>query len=110
AGAPVGAVQRRTIWTLSSAQVVGGIGNGAAISVGALLIKDVSGSSTWAGLATTMLTLGAALTALPLAALAARHGRRPGLTLGWLIAVVGAVVVIAGAQADSLAVALVGMF
>src|SRR5699024_9077817 len=53
---------------------------------------------------------GAALTALPLAALAARHGRRPGLTLGWLIAVVGAVVVIAGAQADSLAVALVGMF
>ncbi|MGH3424344.1 MAG: MFS transporter, partial [Nocardioidaceae bacterium] len=104
------AVQRRTVRTLSAAQVVGGVGNGAAISVGALLVKDISGSSAWAGLATTMLTLGAAVSALPLAALSSHRGRRPSLTLGWSGSVVGAVLVVVGAEADSLSLTLLGMF
>ncbi|MEJ7757018.1 MAG: MFS transporter [Nocardioidaceae bacterium] len=102
-------VQRRTVAVLSAAQVIGGIGTGASLSVGALLVRDVSGSSAWAGLAVTMLTFGAALGALPLSALAAERGRRAGLTTGWLTATAGAVLVMAGAQLQSTAVVLVGL-
>ena len=102
-------MQRRTVAVLSAAQVIGGIGTGASLSVGALLVRDVSGSSAWAGLAVTMLTFGAALGALPLSALAAERGRRAGLTTGWLTATAGAVLVMAGAQMQSTAVVLVGL-
>ncbi|WP_370618827.1 MFS transporter [Mumia qirimensis] len=106
----VAGIQRRTIGVLASAQVVGGIGAGAALSVGALLVKDVSGSSAVAGLATTMLTLGAALLAVPLAALASSRGRRTSLSTGWLIASFGAVVVVGGAQLDATWLVLIGLF
>lgn len=103
------AIQRRTVQILSASQVIGGIGNGAGFAVGALIIKDVSGSSAWAGMATVMLTLGAAVFTLPLAALANRAGRRPPLTLGWLIGASGAVVTIIGANLNSLTISLLGL-
>ena len=90
-------------------QVIGGIGNGAGLAVGSLIVKDVSGSSGWAGMATVMLTLGAALFTLPLAALASRAGRRPPLAIGWLLGAVGAAITIAGAQWSSLVITLLGL-
>ncbi|MEO6472090.1 MAG: MFS transporter [Aeromicrobium sp.] len=90
-------------------QVIGGIGNGAGIAVGSLIVKEVSGSSGWAGMATVMLTLGAALFTLPLAALASSRGRRPPLTIGWLLGACGAFTTIAGANAGSLPVTLFGL-
>ncbi|WP_375002473.1 MFS transporter [Aeromicrobium sp. CTD01-1L150] len=101
--------QRRTLTVLAASQVVGGIGNGAGLAVGALLVRDVSGSSGWAGTATVALTLGAALATLPLASLAARHGRRPALTIGWLIGAAGAAVVVLGAELVSLTIVLAGL-
>lgn len=103
------AVQRRVVITLSASQVVGGIGNGAGLAVGALIVKEVSGSSGWAGMATVMLTLGAAFFTLPLSALASRSGRRPPLSLGWLFGASGALVTIAGAEWSSLSVTLLGL-
>lgn len=102
-------VQRRVLRTLAISQVIGGIGNGAGLAVGSLIVKDVSGSSGWAGMATVMLTLGAALFTLPLAALASRAGRRPPLAIGWLLGAVGAGTTIAGAQWSSLVVTLLGL-
>ncbi len=90
-------------------QVVGGIGNGAGIAVGALLIKDISGSSGWSGMAVVMLTLGAAAFTMPLSSLAARAGRRPALTLGWLTGATGAAVTVLGAETESLPIALTGL-
>ncbi len=106
---PKNHIQRRTLRTLAISQVVGGIGNGAGLAVGALIVKDVSGSSGWAGMATVMLTLGAALFTLPLASLASKAGRRPPLTLGWLLGACGAVTTIAGAQWTSLLITLLGL-
>lgn len=103
-----GSIQRRTVAVLSASQVIGGIGNGAGLAVGALIVKEVSGSKGWAGMAVVMLTLGAALFTLPLASLASRAGRRPPLTLGWLLGACGAIVTIAGAEWGSLAVTLLG--
>ncbi|TXL61869.1 MFS transporter [Aeromicrobium terrae] len=102
-------LQRRIVRVLVIVQVVGGIGNGAGLAVGALLIKDVSGSSGWAGMATVMLTLGAAAATIPLAAVAVRSGRRPALTLGWLLGSAGALVTVLGAELEQLAVILVGL-
>lgn len=101
--------QRRTLGVLAASQVVGGVGNGAGLSVGALLVREVSGSAGWAGTATVALTLGAAAATLPLATLAARSGRRPALALGWLLGATGAALVVAGSAAGSLTLALVGL-
>ncbi len=103
------AVQRRIVRTLATVQVIGGIGNGAGLSVGALLVKDVSGSSGWAGTAVVMLTLGAAAFAVPLSSLADRAGRRPALTVGWASGAAGAAVAVLGAQTRLLPVVLLGL-
>jgi len=100
--------QRRTVGTLALVQVVGGVGNGAGLAVGALLIEDVTGSAGWSGLAVVAMTLGAALFTVPLSNLALRHGRRPALTMGWLGGSLGATGVVVGAELASLPLLLFG--
>jgi len=106
---PPDPAQRRIVSVLSLVQVIGGVGNGAGLAVGALLVKDVSGSSGWSGMAVVMLTLGAAAFTMPLSSIAARTGRRPALTLGWLFGASGAGVVILGAEVESLPLLLAGL-
>ncbi|NNG35917.1 MFS transporter [Nakamurella aerolata] len=105
----VAAVQRRTVRLLVAAQIVGGIGIGAGASLGALLAEDVTNSETWAGLARTASTLGAALAAVPLALLATRKGRGPALGFGWATAAVGGVLLVVAAATHSTAVLVLGM-
>lgn len=105
----IAAIQRRTLILLVSAQVVGGLGIGAAVSVGAVLALQLSGSDEWSGLAGTMITLGAASLAIPLARLAARRGRRVSLSAGWILAAVGAAVAVVSAVTSSFVLFLVGL-
>jgi MFS family permease len=102
-------VQRRIVTVLVLVQVVGGIGNGAGLAVGGLLVKDVTGSSGWSGMAVVMLTLGAAAFTLPLSSLAVRSGRRPALATGWVCGASGAAVTVVGAETRSLPVVLLGL-
>jgi MFS family permease len=101
--------QRHTVRTLVTTQAIGGIGLSAAIAVGALLAKDVTGSDQLSGLAQTAQTLGAAVVAAVLAAYMSRHGRRPGLTLGYLAGALGGGLCIVAGVARSFPVLLVGM-
>lgn len=87
-------VQRRTVVLLGTAQVFGGIGTGATVSIGSILAVELSGSSAWAGAVATVMTLGAALAALPLAASADRRGRRIGQVAGLSAALAGAVLMV----------------
>lgn len=87
-------VQRRTVVLLSAAQVFGGIGTGATVSIGSILAVELSGSSVWAGAVATVMTLGAALTALPLASLADHRGRRAGQVTGLSAALAGTVLIV----------------
>ncbi len=87
-------VQRRTVVLLSLAQVFGGIGTGATVSIGSILAVELSGSSVWAGAVATVMTLGAALTALPLVSLADRRGRRAGQVTGLSAALAGTVLIV----------------
>ncbi|PNI07194.1 MFS transporter [Arthrobacter sp. AFG7.2] len=87
-------VQKRTVALLATAQVFGGIGTGATVSIGSILAVELSGSSAWAGAVATVMTLGAALAALPLASLADRRGRRIGQVTGLSCALAGAVLMV----------------
>jgi MFS family permease len=101
-------LRHRTLALLTIGQILGGLGVGAAVSVGALAANDLAGEA-WSGLASTVLTLGAAVLAVPLARLADRHGRRLSLTGAALIAAVGAMVCILGLSARVLVLLLVGL-
>lgn len=87
-------MQRRTVVLLSVAQVFGGIGTGATVSIGSILAVELSGSSVWAGAVATVMTLGAAVTALPLASLADRRGRRPSQVTGLSAALAGTMLIV----------------
>ena len=87
-------VQRRTVLLLSLAQVFGGLGTGSTVSIGSILAVELSGSSAWAGSVATVMTLGAAASALPLASLAERRGRRAGQVAGLSAALAGAVLMV----------------
>jgi len=93
------------VTVLSLGQILSGVGLGAGVSIGALLVAAVGGDEALSGLAATAGTLGAALFAIPLARFAGRRGRRPALSTGALVAVVGA----AGAILSSAAGSLVGL-
>lgn len=102
------AVQRRAVPTLVTSQALGGVGIASGIAVGSLLARDLSGSTTLAGLSQTATVLGAALLAVPLARYAARAGRRPALSTGYLVGLAGAVLVLVAAELGSFALLLVG--
>lgn len=93
--------QRRALTVLSAGQALGGLSNGVALGVGSLLVEQVTGDPALAGLAATMLTLGGALLAVPLARLADRRGRRVALSTGALIALVGALTLAFGGTLGS---------
>lgn len=93
-------LQRKVVRVLIAGQILGGIGMGATLSLGALLAAELSGSAAWSGMAATMSTLGAALVAVPLARLAQSRGRRLSLSTGALIAGSGAILAITAVAVD----------
>lgn len=107
--AEVARLQRRVRGTLMAGQVLAGLGMGSTLSIGAILAAEVSGSPAFSGMAATMVTLGAALAAVPLAALARRSGRAPALATGALIAATGGVVSIIAAGLMFFPLLLVGL-
>lgn len=102
-------VQRRVIRVLAAAQILGGIGAGATLSLGALLAAETAGSSAWSGMAATMATLGAAAAAVPLANLAQRKGRRTSLSTGAVVAGCGALLAIVAASLSLFPLLLVAL-
>ncbi|MEV4954781.1 MFS transporter [Paenarthrobacter nitroguajacolicus] len=102
-------LQRRVLTALSIGQIVGGIGTGATLSLGALLIVQVSGSTAWSGMAATAGTLGAALFAIPLARLARARGRQFSLSTGAVVATLGGLLVIAAASLVNFLLLLIGL-
>ncbi|MCM3501570.1 MFS transporter [Microbacterium sp. P26] len=109
AGIDLAAAQRRTVRVLAAGQVLTGVAFGATLSLGALLAADLSRQEALSGFATASVTLGAALTAIPLARLAGRRGRRVALTTGNIAALIGITVVIAAAALRIFPLLLVGI-
>jgi MFS family permease len=106
--AHISAVQRRTLTLLIATQMIGGIGVGIGISVGALLAADMGGPGI-SGLASSAAVIGGALLAVPATRLMRTGGRRPGLVFAYLVGALGALVVVAGAGADLIGLVFAGM-
>lgn len=101
-------LQRRSVRTLASSQVLGGVAVAGSLPAGALIAAGVSGSEAIAGLAQTFGVVGAAVFALPLARIALSRGRRAALSLGYGLGFLGALTVVTGAVMRSIAVVLLG--
>ena len=92
---------KRTLIIIVMAQIFGGAGLAAGITVGALLAKDMLGTESFAGLPVALFTLGSAGAALLVGRISQTYGRRPGLALGFLIGSIGAIGVIFAAIYNS---------
>ena len=103
-------LQRRTVRVLAAAQVLTGVGVGAGVAAGSLLVADLTGTEGLAGLAQTAGVVGAAVAAGPLAWLSVRSGRRIGLVTGLWIAAAGALVVIGASVLEAVPLVLLGTF
>lgn len=74
-----------------------------------LLARELLGSATWAGAASAAITVGTALSSSWLSSRMAARGRRPGLVLGYMVAIVGAAVAGLGGQIEFLVFYLLGL-
>jgi MFS family permease len=95
--------------TLFAAQVCGSTGHSMSLAVGAIMAAAITGTNTWSGMPVAVGGLGAALASWPLSRLMQRTGRRPGLALGYGLAVIGAALGMVGVGMGSFAVMLLGM-
>ncbi|MEY4961788.1 MAG: hypothetical protein RLZZ249_485 [Actinomycetota bacterium] len=103
-------LQRKTVKTLIFGQALGGFGLGSTLSVGAIMAVELSGSTAWSGAAATLSTLGSAFSAIPLANLAYRKGRRVALGFGAALAILGASGMILATILRSFPVELMALF
>ena len=94
---------------LFAAQVCGSTGHSIVLAVGSIVAASITGTNTWSGLPVAVGSLGAALASWPLSRLMARFGRRPGLALGYGLAVAGALLAVIGVAVRSFSVMLAGM-
>jgi MFS family permease len=104
-----GASRGRLLAVLFAAQVCGSAGHSISLAVGSIMAASITGTNTWSGLPVAVGALGTALASWPLAQLMARSGRRPGLALGYGLAVVGALLGMMGVATRSFALMLGGM-
>ncbi|MGX9296159.1 MFS transporter [Tsukamurella paurometabola] len=83
-------VQRRTLAVVMIAQVLGGAGLAAGVTVGALLAQEMLGSEALSGLPVAVFTFGSAGAAYLVGRISQRSGRRLGLASGFAAGAVGA--------------------
>jgi MFS family permease len=108
--APDLAARRGKLMTvLFAAQVCGSTGHSIMLALGSIMAASITGTNTWSGLPIGVGALGTALASWPLASLMNRAGRRPGLALGYGLAVVGAVLGMLAVVNRSFALLLGGM-
>src|SRR5438093_3870124 len=94
---------------LFTAQVCGSTGHSIGMAVGSIMAAGITGTNTWSGLPVAVGALGTALASWPLSRLMQRSGRRPGLALGYALAVLGSLLGMVGVVVSSFALLLGGM-
>ena len=103
-------LQRKTLKTLTVAQIGAGVGTAGTVAAGSLLVASITGSEELAGLAQTFSVLGAAALAIPLARLTSSGGRRRALSVGYAAGVVGSIFAILGGVNSNIFLMLAGSF
>jgi MFS family permease len=101
-------LRTRTVRTLFSSVALGSTGHIAAVTVATVVAADLTGTSAWSGVPAAAVVLGSAAGSTILARFMAGHGRRLGLTAGYLISVIGAAIAAAGVIGHSFPLFLFG--
>jgi MFS family permease len=102
------ALRQRTIWTLVAGVAIGSTGHIAAVTVGTIVAEEIAGTAALAGLPAASVVLGSAIGSTLLSLLMVRRGRRAGLSLGYTISVIGAIVAASAVVTESLPVLILG--
>lgn len=92
---------RRVLFVVSLSQIFGGAGLAAGVTVGALLAQQMLGTDAYAGVPAALFTLGSAGAALIVGKVSQRHGRRIGLSTGFIVGGLGAIGVVIAAMMNS---------
>jgi MFS family permease len=100
---------KRTLIIIMIAQVFGGAGLAAGITVGALLAQDMLGTDSFSGVPVALFTLGSAGAALFVGRLSQKHGRRIGLSIGFIIGGIGAIGAVAAAVTNSITLLFISL-
>ena len=77
---------------------LGGLGQLIGLTVGGLLVQDILQGKKWVGTANAASSIGTAIGALTLAKYMQRSGRRRGLSLGYIIGAVGALLAVVASR------------
>lgn len=101
---------KRTLWTVVIAQLFGGAGLAAGVTVGALLAQEMLGTERYAGMPAALLTLGSALTSYLVGRFTAKFGRRNGLAAGFFAGGVGAAGVVLAAVTNNAVLLFLSLF
>ncbi|MFI1768385.1 MFS transporter [Streptomyces sp. NPDC020800] len=102
--------QRRILRVLVASQILSGAGLAAGVTVGALLARDMLGTTGLAGLPSALFTAGSALAAVVVGRLSQVRGRRPGLAAGYLTGAIGSAGVITAAVLDNAVLLFLALF
>lgn len=102
-------LQRRTLLIVVIAQIFGGSGLAAGITIGALLAQEMLGTDSFAGVPAALFTLGSAVAAFLIGRLSQRFGRRMGLAAGFLAGGLGAIGVVLAAVIPSIPLLFVSL-
>jgi MFS family permease len=94
--------------TLLASVALGSTGHIAAVTVATVVAAELTETNAWSGIPAAAVVLGAAAGSTLLSRYMAGHGRRNGLTLGYLIAVAGAFVAAFGVIVRSFPMFLLG--
>ena len=103
-------IQRRTLIVLMLSVGPAGMGMAGGFSATSLAAEDMTGHDGLATLAATMISIGGAIAAVPLARHMAANGRRPGLRIGWTIAALGSLVAFVSVLGDVYPLLVAGAF
>ena len=101
--------QRRVLRVLVLAQIFGGAGLAAGVSVGALLAKDLLGSTSSSGTPAALFAAGSAAAAVGVGRISDRFGRRVGLASGFAVGAAGGAGVALAAVTSSVPLLLVSL-
>ncbi|PIR84137.1 MFS transporter [Candidatus Kaiserbacteria bacterium CG10_big_fil_rev_8_21_14_0_10_51_14] len=91
-------------------QLLAGVGLAAGITVGALLVQDMVGSTSSAGIPAALFTLGSALAAVLIGRVSQKSGRRHGLAAGYCVGSLGGAGVLLAVATNNIPLLFVSLF
>jgi MFS family permease len=108
--APIPGVIKRNLTYIAIAQALVGAGSQLTPSLGAIIAKRLSGSDAYIGVATSLTGLSRMLVSYPIGSFTDRYGRKAGLVVGLLVAMLGTVMTGSSVLLESFALFIAGMF